>query len=133
MCWKCPPHIYGCSITICWHISIVLPICLISFVKFRFQRINFVWFVTEQPLIKVAPQKIIKEGLSQVVVEARDTRTSVDPLRNSAVIRLISISTRGMSHRLARSDHKSVTQQFCPINVILQYVRHFYSDRHTGH
>lgn len=31
-----PPHIYGCSITICWQVSIVLPICLISFLKFTF-------------------------------------------------------------------------------------------------
>jgi hypothetical protein len=50
----------------------------------HFQCINFVWFVTEQPLLKVAPTKTdIRRRLSQVVVEATDAQTSVNPLRNS--------------------------------------------------
>ena len=49
----------------------------------HFQCINFVWFVTEQSFLKVAPQKRNQEGLSQVIVEVKDPQTSVNPLKTS--------------------------------------------------
>ena len=52
----------------------------------HFQCINFTWFVTEQLFLKVAPKKRNQEGLSQVVVEATDPQTSVNPLRNSGAV-----------------------------------------------
>jgi hypothetical protein len=102
----------------------------------HFQCINFTWFVTEQPLLKVAPQKINQEGLSQVVVAATDPQTSVNALRNSRSSPW-SLLTCGMLHHLARTNLESVIQQVCTRNTLLQCVWHtiqllYQSDRHTG-
>ena len=79
----------------------------------HFQCINFAWFVTEQPFLKVAPQKRNQEGLSQVVVEATDPQTSVNPLRNSGSS-TFSLLTCGISHHLVRCNLESVTRQDRP-------------------